>query len=163
MCEPTTKMLLRRIAQCLSDRDETLACVEIGSGGHVTRSLTSEPGSSAFFGGSLILSADAAHWPRSLRRDDRGNPEGPGSIPRLQGLAVAAQEEFGADWALAVECLPAAQRVCAYTLLRAPDGKSTLATALSAGDAIRNETGSIVKDILACLARRLDEQSEVSP
>ena len=80
MSGPTTKALLRRIAQRLTDSDETLACVEIGSGGDVTRSLTSEPGSSAFFAGSFILSSDAALWPRSLTPVDCGSPGRPGSI-----------------------------------------------------------------------------------
>ncbi len=160
MPDPTTKALLQRIAQRLIERDETLACVEIGSGGHVTRSLTAEPGSSAFFAGSFILAADAALWPRSLTPGDCGNSGRPGSIPRLQGLTVAARQAFGADWALAVECLPAAQRECAYALLCAPDGTSTLFTALFAKDASHYDSDALVPGILGGLARRLDKQIE---
>ena len=162
MSGPPIKVLLQQIAQRLSERDEMLACVEIGCGGRVTRSLTSQPGSSAFFVGSFVLTADAALWPRSLRKDDRGNPERPGSIPRLEGLAVAARQAFGADWALAVECLPVGQHAHAYTLLHAPGGTSTLVTDLSAKDALQRDNGLLVEGILACLARRLDDQSEVS-
>lgn len=162
MSSPTTKSLLRHIARRLSERDETLACVEIGSGGHVSRSFTSQPGSSAFFAGSFVLTADAAHWPRSLRYYDCRNPEPPGSIPRLEGLAVAARQAFGADWALTVECLPAGQHAHAYTLLHAPDGRSALVTASYAKDALQRENGLFVEGILACLARRLDDLSEAS-
>ncbi len=162
MSGPTTKEHLRRIAQRLTARAETLACVEVGSGGHVTRSLTSEPGSSAFLAGSFILTADAALWPLSLRHDDSAHPERPGSIPRLEGLAADARQAFGADWALAVECLPAAQRVCAYALLRAPDGTSTLAIASSAYETLQSDSDGMVWGILAGLARRLDEQGGVS-
>ena len=161
MSGPTTKELLRSIAQRLTERAETLACVEVGSGGHVTRSLTSVPGSSAFLAGSFILTADAAFWPPSLKRDDSAHRERPGSIRRLEGLAAAARQAFGADWALAVECLPAAQRVCAYALLRAPDSTSTLAAASSGNEAFQSESDCMVWGILSGLARRLDEQGGV--
>ena len=103
-------MLHRHIAAGLTSRNETLACVEIGSGGQVSSFLTSEPGSSAFFAGAMILTADASVWPQSIMGRCGWRHDPLESLDRLCGLAAIAQSEFGADWGLAVVCKPAAAR-----------------------------------------------------
>ena len=84
-------MLHRHIAAGLTSRNETLACVEIGSGGQVSSFLTSEPGSSAFFAGALILTADASVWPQSIMGRCGWRHDPLESLDRLCELAAIAQ------------------------------------------------------------------------
>lgn len=159
----STSMALHRIAQCLSARRETLACVEIGSGGRVSRVLTSEPGSSAFFAGSLILPADSAHWPQSIAGDGSWRAAPPGSQARLAGLAGVAQQSYGTDWGVAVECLPAAGQISLSIALRTPGGNTVLDTVLPAEDAVQSGEERLVECVLELLAQQLEKHREEAP
>lgn len=156
-------MLCQRIAQRLTARGETLACVEIESGGHVSRSLTAEPGSSAFFAGALILPQDSACWPQPITGDGSWRDAPPGSDARLAELAGIAQAAFGADWGLAVECQPAASRESLHCALRAPDGSSVMESAPLGENALQPGTERLVQCVLEILAQRLEEHTEVPP
>lgn len=140
-----------------------LACVEIHSGGHVSRSLTSEPGSSAFFAGTLILPQDSARWPQPITGDGSWREAPPGSYTRLAGLAGIAQAAFGADWGLAVECQPAARGLRVDTLLRAPNGHAAVDSLSSAEDAGHSEDERLVQCVLEVLAQRLEEHTVIPP
>ena len=163
MSEPTTSMLRQRIAQRLTARGETLACVEIESGGHVSRSLTAEPGSSAFFAGALILPQDSACWPQPITGDGSWRDAPPGSDARLAELAGIAQAAFGADWGLAVECQPAAFQESIHISLRTPDGSSVMESASLAESALRPGAERLVQCVLEILAQRLAEHTEAPP
>ena len=156
-------MLHRHIAARLTSRNETLACVEIGSGGQVSSFLTSEPGSSAFFAGALILTADASVWPRSImgRCGWRQNPIE--SLDRLCGLAAIAQSEFGADWGLAVFCKAAAARHPVHFALCSPSGIATLETALLSNEAPQSDGEQLVQSILQHVAKRLTNYRKEPP
>lgn len=156
-------MLLRRIAQRLTERGETFACVEIGSGGYVSLSLTSEPGSSAFFAGALIFPADAALWPQAITGDGGWTKAPPGSYTRLAGLAGVAQAAFGADWGLAVERQPADRQRSLFVALRTPDGSAVMETVSPAEDVLQPGAERLVQCVLGCLARWLEEHTEVPP
>ena len=147
--------LRRRIGARLAARQETLACVEIGSGGLVSQAFTAEAGSSAFYKGALILTADAAAWPRALTGDGGWQTEPPGSPARLRGLAALAQAAFGADWGLAVEWERAPR---AGTLHLATNATAPLTTATVESSAAR-----LVAFVLERVNARLAEQREESP
>ncbi|MYB77028.1 MAG: CinA family protein [Chloroflexi bacterium] len=160
---PTIGRLHRRTATCLTTRHETLACVEIGSGGQVSRCLTSEPGSSAFFAGSLIFPADAALWPQAITGDGSWRAAPPSSHTRLAGLAGVAQAAFGTDWGLAVECLPANKQTSLSLALLFPDGNAVSDTVFLAEDAAQTGEERLVQCVLGLLAQRLEEHNEKSP
>ena len=163
MSAPTIGKLHRRTATYLTSRHETLACVEIGSGGHISRCLTSEPGSSAFFAGSLIFPADAALWPQAITGDGSWRETPPGSHTRLAGLAGVAQKAFGADWGLAVECLPANSQTSLSIALRPPDGNAVSDTVFLAQDTVQPGEERLVQCVLGLLAQRLEEHAEKPP
>ncbi len=170
MSAPTINSLQRRIAKRLTRRNETLACVEIESGGLVSRSLTSVPGSSAYFAGALILAADAALWPQAITSDGSWQHEPPGSHIRLDGAAAAAQQAFGAHWGLAVECVPAMNADSVHLALRTPNGSSVLEvmspraeTISTAESAELSHEERLVQCILRCFANRLQEICENLP
>ena len=137
--------------------------MEIGSGGHVSRGLTSEPGSSAFFAGSLIFPADSALWPQSITGDGNWKQSPPGSHTRLAGLAGVTQAAFGTDWGLAVECQPANSQTSLSIALRPPDGNAVSDTVLLAEDAAQPGEELLVQCVLRLLAQRLEEHNEKSP
>ena len=148
-------MLHRHIAAGLISRYETLACVEIGSGGQVSSFLTSEPGSSAFFAGALVLTADASVWPQSIK-GRCGWRHGPiESLDRLCELAAIAQSEFGADWGVAVVCRPAANQHPVHFALRSPSGNATLETALLSDEVLQSGGEQLVQSVLQHVAKRL--------
>lgn len=163
MSSPAVSTLHRRITTRLARRHETLACIEIGSDGHVSRSLTSEPGSSAFFTGSLILPADSARWPQSITGDGSWQEEPPGSYTRLAGLAGAAQAAFGADWGFAVECAPTASQVHVYVALSTPDGNAVSNTVLFVEGTVQPDAERLVECVLRLLAQRLEERTKELP
>ena len=163
MSPPTSSLLLQRLAQRLTERGETLACVEIGSGGHVSRSLTSEPGSSALFAGSLIFPADAALWPQAITGDGSWRAAPPGSHTRLAGLAGVAQVAFGTDWGLAVECQPANSQTSLSIALLFPDGNAVSDTVFLAEDAAQPGEERLVQCVLRLLAQHLEEHTEEPP
>ena len=170
MSAPTINSLQRRIAKRLTSRNETLACVEIESGGLLSRSLTSVPGSSAYFAGALILAADAALWPQAIAGDGSWQHEPPGSHIRLDGAAAAAQQAFGANWGLAVECVPAMNADSVHLALRTPNGSSLLEiaspgaeSASTAECAMRSTEERLVQCILRRFANRLQEICENLP
>ena len=156
-------MLHKLVATSLTKRNETLACVEVGSGGQVSSFLTSEPGSSAFFAGALILTADASVWPRSImgRCDRRQDPTE--SPDRLCGLAAIAQSEFGADWGLAVVCRLAAAQHPVHFALRSPSGNATLETMLLSEEAPQSGGEGLVQSVLQHVAERLNNHREEPP
>ncbi len=163
MSSPTAGTLHRRIASSLTARRETLACVEIGSGGRISQALTAEPGSSAFFTGALILTPDAALWPRAITGRGCWQAEPPGSEPRLFGLAAVAQKQFDADWGLAVECVPSATPVALHLALRSPDCGACCETAALAADAAEPDSGRLAQCVLERLAARLEGRDEAPP
>ena len=156
-------MLLRHIAAGLTSRNETLACVEIGSGGQVSSFLTSEPGSSAFFAGALILTADASVWPRSIMGRCGWRQDPTESLDRLCGLAAIAQSEFGADWGLAVVCKPASAQHPVHFALRSPSGNATLGTAPVSEEVLQSDGGLLVHYVLQHVAERLENYREDPP
>ena len=160
---PTIGRLHRRTATCLTTRHETLACVEIGSGGQVSRSLTSEPGSSAFFAGSLIFPADSAPWPQAITGDGSWRAAPPGSHTRLAGLAGTAQAAFDADWGLAVERQPANSQTSFSIALRPPDGNAVSDTVFLAQDAAQPGEARLVECVLGLVVQRLEEHAEKLP
>lgn len=163
MSAPTSSLLLQRIAQRLTECGESLACIEVGSGGHVSRSLTSEPGSSVFFAGALIFPADSVRWPQSITGDGSWQEEPPGSYTRLAGLAGAAQAAFGADWGFAVECTPTASQVHVYVALSTPDGYAVSKTVLFVEDTVQPDAERLVECVLRLLAQRLEERTKELP
>ena len=162
---PTKPMglLHRHIAAGLTSRNETLACVEIGSGGQVSSFLTSEPGSSAFFAGALILTADASVWPQSIMGRCGWRHDPLESLDRLCGLAAIAQCEFGADWGLAVVCKPATARHPVHFALRSPSGNATLETALLSDEMLQSGGEQLVQSVLQHVAERLKNYREDPP
>ena len=163
MSSPTAGTLHRRIASSLTARRETLACVEIGSGGRIAQSLTAEPGSSAFFTGALILTPDAALWPRAITGCGGWQEEPPGSDARLYGLADLTRQAFDADWGLAVEWAPATAPEAVHVALRGPNCLASLETAsLSGGDAERAGE-RLAQCVLERLAARLEGRDEAPP
>ena len=163
MSAPTSSSFQRRIAKRLTSRSETLACVEIRIGGLVSHSLTSEPGSSAYFAGALILAAEAALWPQSITGDGTWQEEPPGSHARLDGAAAAAQQAFGANWGLAVECVPATNSDSVHVVLRAPNGSSMLEVVSPRDEALHSAGERLVQCVLRHLAGCLEEYSEDPP
>ena len=155
--------LRRRIGARLAARQETLACVEIGSGGLVSQAFTAEAGSSAFYKGALILTADAADWPRALTGDGGWQTEPPGSPARLRGLAALAQAAFGADWGLAVEWERAPRAGTLHLALRGPESTTTNATAPLATATVESSAARLVAYVLERVNARLAEQCEESP
>ncbi len=94
--------LYQRVAALLTARHETLACIDVGLGGQVSAALTAVPGSSAFYLGAYILTAERSAWPktvasRALRQGERTHLQA-----QLCALATIAQEDFGAVWGLAI-------------------------------------------------------------
>ena len=156
-------MLHRHIAAGLISRYETLACVEIGSGGQVSSFLTSEPGSSAFFAGALILTADASVWPQSIMGRCGWRQDPTESLDRLCGLAAIAQSEFGADWGLAVVCGLAAARRPVHFALRSPSGNATLGTAPVSEEVLQSGGEQLVQSVLQHVAERLEHYREDPP
>ena len=156
-------MLHRHIAAGLTSRSETLACVEIGSGGQVSSFLTSEPGSSAFFAGALILTADASVWPRSIMSRCGWRHDPLESLDRLCELAAIAQSEFGADWGLAVVCRPAAAQHPVHFALCSPSGNATLETALLSEELLQSGGERLVHNVLKHVAERLKNYREDPP
>ncbi len=156
-------MLHRHIAAGLTSRNETLACVEIGSGGQVSSFLTSEPGSSGFFAGALILTADASVWPQSIMGRCGGRQDLLESPDRMCGLAAIAQSEFGADWGLAVVRRPAAARHPVHFALRSPSGNATLETELLSDEVLQSGGEQLVQSVLQHVAERLKNYREDPP
>ena len=156
-------LIHRHIAAGLTSRNETLACVEIGSGGQVSSFLTSEPGSSAFFAGALILTADESVWPQSIMGRCGWRHDPLESLDRLCGLAAIAQCEFGADWGLAVVCRPAANQHPLHFALRSPSGNATLETALFSDEVLQSGGEQLVQSVLQHVAERLEHYREDPP
>lgn len=163
MSAPTSSLLLQRIAQRLTECGESLACIEIGSGGQVSRRLTSEPGSSAFFAGALILAADAAFWPHQITGCSGWQAEPAGSSGRLQELATVAQKQFSADWGLAVEWTPPAPHHFLNIAIRVPDGSLTFETSSLGTEASQCGAEQLVQCVLRLLAQRLEERTKELP
>lgn len=163
MSSPAVSTLHRRIATGLATRQGTLACAEVGSGGCVSRCLTSEPGSSAFFAGALVLAADAACWPHRILGCGGWQTEPPGSRARLQELARVAQEQFSADWGLAVEWTPSAPQRLLNIAVRVPDGSLTFETSSLGAEGSPCGAERLVQCVLEVLAQRLAEHTKELP
>ena len=157
MTAPTVDTLRRCIAEFLTGRGETLACVEIGSGGRVAACLTAKAGSSAYFAGGLVLPADASHWPPSLVGEGAWLQEPPGSRSRLHGLVRVVQQAFAADWCLAIECTPQADRYTAFLLLRNTAGSATHTSEALTEDSSQPCCERLVQYALKHLAEKLEE------
>lgn len=155
--------LPERIGVCLKARATTLACVEIGSGGSVSSSLTAEPGSSAYFSGALLLTTNPRFWPQSITGDGDWQAKPPGSRSRLHTLAGVARTAFAADWVLAVECVPAAGQHVAYIAILSPAGIATFTTASHPTEALLSGREPLVQCVLGTLAERLEERCEDPP
>ncbi len=125
MTASTIEMLRQRIAAGLSDRGQTLACVEIGSGGRVASRLTAKAGSSAYFAGGLVLTADSSYWPASLVGEGAWLRKPPGSRSRLNEIARITQHAFHSNWCLVVECVPQAAPFTVYLALRNTENNAT--------------------------------------
>ena len=137
--------------------------MEIGSGGLVSQAFTAEPGSSAFFRGALILTADAAAWPRALTGDGGWQAAPPGSPARLRGLAALAQAAFGADWGLAVEWARSPRAGTLHLALRGPENTTTRARPPLATAVVESSAGRLVAYVLEHVTARLEAQREVPP
>ncbi len=94
--------LVRLLAAGLVRQAATLSCIEVGSGGAVTRALTSQAGASRFLVGALILSPVPAQWPTALL----GETAVWAAVEEMESpaarLACRAQALFGTTWGLGV-------------------------------------------------------------
>ncbi len=157
MTAPTVEMLRQRIAEGLSDRGQTLACVEIGSGGRVASRLTAKAGSSAYFAGGLVLTADSSYWPTSLVGEGAWLRKPPGSRTRLERLAKIARHAFHSNWCLVVECVPQAAPFTVYLALCNAENNATHIAEAPALDPSRPCWERLVQYALKHLAEKLVE------
>lgn len=161
------KMVQKRVAASLTTRGEVLACVEIGSGGWVSRSLSAEPGSSGFYAGAFVLTPDASHWPTLLASCGISRRESLRTHEDLKLLATVAGKKFGAHWVLVVDSKTAIEEDGVNIALLAPDGTCSRETAslaeLPGVETSQCPDNRLVQYVLQHLSKRLEEYSEDSP
>jgi len=92
---------IRRIAELLKTRGETIAVAESSTGGLISASLLAVPGASAYFlGGSTVYTLISR---RELLRITGADVEGlePLSEPMVLKFAEKARTQLGATWGIA--------------------------------------------------------------
>ena len=92
--------LATRIGELLVARGEFLGVVESGAGGRIGDLLTNQPGSSAWFRGSLVAYSNASKLELAGVSSDVLTRFGAASAPVAMELAHAAVAAFGATWGI---------------------------------------------------------------
>lgn len=161
------KKLHERVSRSLTARREVFACVEIGSGGWISRNLTAEPGSSGFYAGAFILTPNASHWPTLLAGCGISRRGTLRTHEDLKLLATVAGKQFGAHWVLVVDSKSAIEKDGVHIALLAPNGTCSYRSAslaqLPGVETSQCPDKRLVQYVLLHLSERLEEYSEDSP